>query len=215
MAKHCMLDLETWGTGPDALIISIGAVMFDTADASYMFDVEERVLPMDKVIESWDKFHVAIDPCTCMKSQSIEAGTLMWWMDKDRREALDSWLGMEKVDFHTALEGFSLWYRAHTVSPDQPINAPEQRIEIPVWGNASTFDNVILRRAFDMSGITCPWSFRLDSCYRTMRRLFKSSGGVDDLPAFDGVAHNALNDAVYQATNLLYLMEESGMEELA
>ncbi len=200
MAKHCMIDLETWGTGPDALIISIGAVMFDTNDAGAINVA---------AIEAWDKFHVAIDPCTCTKAQSIEAGTLMWWMDKDRREALDSWLGMEKLDFHTALEGFSMWYNHHRkmVSAGAPLN-------IPVWGNASTFDNVILRRAFDMSGIACPWSYRMDSCYRTMRRLFKAAADVYDIPPFDAVAHNALNDAVYQAANLLHLMHQNGMEEL-
>ncbi len=140
---HVMIDIETWGTENDAVIVSLGAVKFDPAQAS-------------KDIIS-DSFHVAIDPQSCMAYKlSVSANTLKWWMDPARDTPRNDWINQEKVDLATALDGFSQWYGTQS---------------LPTWGNGATFDNIIMRSAFKAVGMELPWDFWDDRCYRTMKNL--------------------------------------------
>lgn len=91
--QHVMLDLETWGTKADAVIISIGACIFEPHG--------------DQIL---DRFYVAIDPDSCVDAGlSMDVGTLMWWMAPERNFPRQRWHGQEKVDLYTALEGFAQW----------------------------------------------------------------------------------------------------------
>jgi hypothetical protein len=167
-----MLDLETWGTGNDAVPVSLGACRF-TAD------------------EIIDNFHVAIDPGSCVAlGLKMDAGTLLWWMDRDRREALDRWLSMGKVDLASALVGFSDW-----VSIRQPV---------AIWGNGSTFDNIILRSAHAACGLEYPVRFWQDLCYRSMKQ--QTAIPIER----SGIHHDALDDAISQARHLQAIWREQG-----
>lgn len=88
---HVMLDLETWGTGNKALIVSIGACKFD----------EDRIL---------DRFHVAVDPVSAQAhGLEIDASTILWWLSSERDEARRNWLAQDRVDLGSALLGFHDW----------------------------------------------------------------------------------------------------------
>jgi exodeoxyribonuclease VIII len=138
-----MIDIETWGTENDAVIVSLGAVKFDLHVAS-------------KDIIS-DSFYVAIDPQSCMAYKlSVSANTLKWWMDPARDKPRNDWIESEKVDLATALDGFSQWYGTRS---------------LPTWGNGATFDNIIMRSAFKAVGMELPWDFWDDRCYRTFKNL--------------------------------------------
>ncbi|HHB9818735.1 TPA: 3'-5' exonuclease, partial [Salmonella enterica] len=69
-----------------------------------------------------------------------------------------------------------------------------------VWGNGATFDNVILRGAYERAGKICPWPFWNDHDVRTLVTLGRSIGfdPKKDMP-FIGEQHNALADARHQA----------------
>lgn len=163
---HVMLDLETWGTGNDALIVSIGACKFNDTDIL-------------------DRFHVAVDPTTGKAfGREIDASTMLWWLDPAREEARRSWLELERVDLGTALYGFATWL----------FTSPEV---VALWGNGSTFDNVILRSAFAACGVVYPVQFWQDQCYRTMKYRAPEVELVRE-----GVHHNALDDAISQARHL-------------
>lgn len=71
---------------------------------------------------------------------------------------------------------------------------------LKVWGNGATFDNVILRGAYERAGHTCPWKFWNDSDVRTIVLLGRAVGFAPkrEMP-FEGDAHNALADARHQA----------------
>lgn len=64
----------------------------------------------------------------------------------------------------------------------------------------STFDNVILRGAYERAGKICPWLFWNDHDVRTLVNLGRSIGfdPKKDMP-FIGDQHNALADARHQA----------------
>lgn len=64
--QHVMVDLETLGTDPGAVILSIGAVRFDTDG------IDDETL------------HVSVDPESCQDyGLSIDADTLTWWLEQD------------------------------------------------------------------------------------------------------------------------------------
>lgn len=143
MSTQVMIDIETWGTENDAVIVSLGAVKFDLRLAS------------DSMIT--DQFYVAIDPQSCMHYKlSITASTLKWWMDPARDKPRNDWIESEKVDLATALDGFCQWYGQES---------------LPTWGNGATFDNIIMRSAFKAVGMQQPWDFWHDKCYRTFKGL--------------------------------------------
>ena len=166
---HVMIDLETFGTKPDAALVAIGAVKFDPTNPT----------------TQQDKFYALIHPSSSIAhGLTVDGDTLLWWMNKDqdaaRADLLASTGGM--IDLASALEGFATWF------------GPASR---PVWGNGATFDNVILRNAFKVVGIPCPWDFWHDRCFRTLKNL-------DPRPREKlVVAHNALKDAESQVAQLL------------
>ena len=63
MSMQVMVDLETFGTKHDAVIVALGAVKFD---------------PSDEFFISF-KFYCTIDPSSCEAyGLSLEANTVMW-----------------------------------------------------------------------------------------------------------------------------------------
>lgn len=139
-----------------------------------------------------DRFHVAIDPETCqLFGLKINASTVMWWLEDDRQPARAALLAQERHALPDALRGFAQW-----------LGDPA-----PVWGNGATADNVWLRNAFRAIGDDCPWSYRLDRCYRTVKNL--APAGLE--PSNSGVAHDALDDAVWQARHLMAICAHTGL----
>lgn len=173
---HIMVDLETWSTKPDALIISIGAVQFD---------------PHARKVG--DRFHVGIYPDSWDAGAHIDPGTINWWMSKERDAARAEWNRLERVDAGTALEGFAQWLATFT----KPVC---------IWGNGATFDNVVLRRAYQRQYIEAPWSYRLDRCYRTLKAQYPTIPMKSKL-----TAHNALSDAIMQAEYVQALVRRNNI----
>lgn len=161
---HVMLDLETFGTGNDAAIASIGAVKFN----------ETEIL---------DEFHVGVDIETCQAlGLKFDASTIMWWLDPDRADARANLMALRKVDLPSALLGLSEWMGNDIDS---------------IWGNGSTFDNVILRSAYAACRMDYPVKFFQDQCYRTLKYR-----APDVKLVREGTHHDALDDARCQAKHL-------------
>jgi exodeoxyribonuclease VIII len=107
----------------------------------------------------------------------MDASTVMWWMKQsDQARAAFNEKG---VSLSTALSDFMDWL------DDKAL----------VWGNGATFDNVILDNAYRATGLTKPWKYNADRCYRTLKALYPQ------VPAGErsGTYHNALDDAKHQA----------------
>lgn len=186
-STHVMVDLETWSTANNARIISIGAVKFDP-----------------NTHEPMDSFHVGVAPESYkgLRGQfHLDPMTVMWWMSPERRAALDQWQRLEKLDIATALEGFSMWYGDES---------------LPTWGNGATFDNVILRNAYVSLGLTCPWSYRHDRCFRTFKAGVPESvlDAVEFSEGLAGMRHDALYDARLQAEQMRAIADWRGADVL-
>lgn len=182
---HVMVDIETLGKGPNAALLSLGAVKFDTEKLGIEAD-----------------FYTMINPESCQDfGLDIDASTVMWWMDPEQSLAREAYMAhkADQLDLPTALEGFASW-----------INYGEPTGVKAVWGNGATFDNVILRNAFDAIGGECPWEFWQDRCYRTVKNLRK------DIPMKrEGQHHNALDDARSQALHLQTILLSMGLKDVS
>lgn len=174
---HVMLDIETLGTGHDAAILSIGAVKFD---------------PAGPAPDLGDALYVPVDVVDCVRrGLRMDPQTVIWWMSDAQAPARTRMMQEKRIDLSSALDGFAQWFGTES---------------LPVWGNGATFDNVIMRTAFNAVGLPCPWSFRHDRCYRTLNA---TSPGLSFEPF--GTHHNAVDDAMGQALHLQKIVALRGL----
>lgn len=139
-----------------------------------------------------DRFEVTINPESSERyGRHISASTTMWWMDGERTPAREHLLDAPKVDLPDALYGFAEWFGSES---------------LPVWGNAATFDNAILRSAYAAIGEEEPWKFWDDRCYRTVKNL-----APEIKLKRVGTYHKAVDDADSQAVHLMTICAQLGI----
>lgn len=130
-------------------------------------------------------FYREIDIDSAIKAGRVTGSTLAWWAkqtDKARRV-----FGPDnKVTLATALDELATWLRGKAIAPK-------------VWGNGATFDITILEHAYDHGcvGLTEAWHYTNVRDMRTMVEVAQL--GDAEWPKREGVHHNALDDATYQA----------------
>lgn len=170
---HLMVDMETMGNGPDAPIVSIGAVFFDPSTGNTGAEFYQVVS-----LESSMSFGMKPD-----------ASTIKWWL-KQSSEARSAILVDEAMGLRESLELLADFIAE---------NAANGSHTVQLWGNGCSFDNVILRRAYTLTYTPFAVPFWNDRDVRTMVELGKSVSINPrfDIP-FEGDMHNALSDARHQ-----------------
>ena len=86
--RHLMLDLETLGTTPGCVVLSIGAVEFDLDG-----------------IKSEFRAHIDVDSSTAL-GLKVDARTVMWWLDQSK-EAQNALLQADPFPIHGVLDALS------------------------------------------------------------------------------------------------------------
>ncbi|NRF59076.1 3'-5' exoribonuclease [Citrobacter braakii] len=170
---HLMVDMETMGNGPDAPIVSIGAVFFDPSTGNTGAEFYRVVS-----LESSMSFGMKPD-----------ASTIQRWL-KQSSEARSAILVDEAMGLRETLELLADFIAENAASGSHTVQ---------LWGNGCSFDNVILRRAYVLTETPFAVPFWNDRDVRTMVELGKSVGINPrfDIP-FEGDMHNALSDARHQ-----------------
>lgn len=172
--RHFMVDLETMGNGNRAAIVSLGAVAFD---------LEKLTLG--------EEFYEVISLRSAQRhGLLLDADTVMWWL----QQAPEAQRALYADPLHPPRELNEVLKRFAACIGGDPK-------DVAVWGNGATFDNVILRSAFEQLGIRPPWTYKGDLCFRTLRRLFPVPYETE------GTKHNALDDARGQAKTVLKVVE--------
>ncbi|EOK6276976.1 3'-5' exoribonuclease [Escherichia coli] len=118
---------------------------------------------------------------------TVDISSIEWWLVQSS-EARSAIL-VNQIPLDDALLQFREFISEHS---DEKF--------VQVWGNGATFDNAILRRSYERQGIPCPWRYHNDRDVRTIVELGKTIGfdARTTIP-FEGVPHNALDDARHQA----------------
>ena len=179
--NHVMVDLETLGTRPGCVVLSIGAVRFDplrdiSGSPTFFYGVlsskeqETRGLEIDAETKAW------------WGRQSEEAQAVLKISTSDNAQPV--------IETLTEFANFLL-------SADE---APR------LWGNGSDFDNAILAELYHRFKLPVPWKFYHNRCYRTL----KSFAPAVKLER-QGTYHNALDDAMSQAEHALKILAHTGL----
>lgn len=170
-----MIDLETLGTRPGCVVLSLGAQAFGPDGLGDKFYEVFKIKQMQEA------------------GLEIDAGTLGWWLKQSdkAREVL-----VEASD--CPLQAPSLAYRLM----DFEGFLSRQDKEARVWGNGASFDLAIWREVVRRFGRSDPWKYRFERCFRTATGLPHYAG---DVRLFEraGVYHNAFDDAKWQARVLM------------
>ena len=86
--RHLMLDIETFGTTPGCVVLSIGAVEFDLNGIKGEFHA-----------------HIDVDSSTTL-GLKVDAHTVMWWLDQSK-EAQNALLQADTFPIQDVLDAFS------------------------------------------------------------------------------------------------------------
>ena len=164
-----MVDLETFGTDTNSMIVSIGAVFFDLNTGAI-----------------GDEFYTNIRSSSCAEyGLTANGSSIEFWLrqpDEARLALLENPL---PVALTKGLHQFTEFY-----GPEVGKNN--------IWGNGSVFDNMVLKNAYKAVKKPLPWSYRNDRDVRTLVELGKQSGFDYHKIEREGVYHNALDDAKHQ-----------------
>ncbi|MHA6478940.1 3'-5' exonuclease [Stutzerimonas sp. KH-1] len=125
----------------------------------------------------------------CLES-SLQAGlvadasTVNWWLKQDAAARAEVDGSQASVLLAVALTGLN-----NFIAEGNAL----------VWGNGSSFDNVIVRSALDACGMGNLWHFWNDRDLRTLLALYPEAKALP----FEGTKHHALDDAMHEAKQLL------------
>lgn len=179
---NIMLDLETLGTTPGCIILSIGACHFD------LTGIKSEFYTKIKVSESQ------------AAGFTINAGTVQWWLKQSEAARMEiATTGLNSPHPVHAILAFAGWVESRQLSIITPEN-------VLMWGNGADFDCSILsayveRYRGDMAGDIWKEGFN-NRCYRTVKNLFPH---VPKPPKNEN-HHNALADAKWQAEHLISIL---------
>jgi len=174
--REVMIDLETLGTRPGSVILSIGAVEFHT-----LHGLGREFYAVLNVADS------------VLAGLSTDPKTIQWWENQspEARQVL--------VEAHNAALSFPVRAVCSQFAAWLPGDSPSAR---RLWGNGANFDNVLLDALYDSVGQSRPVIYRNNLCFRTLKALVPLPE-VFDPPA---TPHHALEDAKAQARHAVRLL---------
>jgi exodeoxyribonuclease VIII len=122
---------------------------------------------------------------------NIEGDTLRWWMNQSPDAIASVLQSPLRTPLRTALEDFRSWLVCDRLA---------------IWANSPSFDLRLLRQAYERCGMKPPWKFYQELDHRTIKHL----GRLLNVPRlqFEGTKHNALDDAMNQASYLMAVLQE-------
>ena len=175
---HFMIDLETLGTQPGSVILSIGAVRFDPTQ------------PLDNCLEN--TFYCVVGRANSEGwGLTVDQGTVDWW-GKQSTEARKVLADAEDPERYDLL-------------PDSLQMLKEFLGEgAVVWSNGANFDQPLLDVAYNRVDIALPWKYWNSRCYRTIKAICPDAKNLEPAKV---CAHNALEDAKWQALHLVAMAQ--------
>lgn len=168
------IDCESLAVDYDAPIIAVGAVAFDHTTG-----------------KTGQTFYEEVSIASAIQHSRVNASTLSWWMTQSpRARQIFSNPDSNKKSLSTVLFELMTW--ARTVGKGTPV----------VWAKGPQEDITWLRHALHVSAVGTyeAWHYNNVRDVRTLTVMAQeiqefNYGDVE----FEGVQHNALDDAKYQA----------------
>lgn len=142
--SHVMIDLETLGTQPGSVILSVGAVVFDPSK------------PPESCLG--DELYLVINRGSCEAlNMEVNKETLGWWSKQsaEARKVLDEAEATD-ITLRDALRRLSRFI---------PEGAK-------IWSNGANFDQPLLDVAYTRAQLPLPWKYWNSRCYRTVLSMY-------------------------------------------
>lgn len=138
---HVMIDIETLGTRPGAVVLSVALVRFS----------DEASTTLNLSLPDQEALGLETDPDTCA-----------WWRDQEA-EHPGAWAAATSnpVPLVQGLEHLSAWLA--WAEPDE-----WQRM---IWCHGATFDAPLMGELYRRAGVPVPWKFWNIQCTRTLYNL--------------------------------------------
>lgn len=178
MKVNLMVDVENMNVSANSALASIGVCEFSPEGIG-------------------ECFYRTIDLRSCQQiGLEFDADTILWWMQQSEHARMELVNAEDRIS--QVLLDLNYWLRDHGFTNLFNDNPPI------VWANGANADGVWIRNAYQKCGINPPWEFYQERCYRTMIHCRP----WQHHPRDNATKHNALNDAIYQAENLLDFLNE-------
>lgn len=135
--SHIMLDIETLATGPNAVMLTIGAIRFDPfADDTNSYNGD---------IITMDTFYRRVDPESFTWPEAhIDDGTLEWWSKQSPEVREEAFTEIDRHDVRAVMQDLFKWMNQGYHS---------------VWANGPAFDIVILETINKHIERGNPWKY--------------------------------------------------------
>lgn len=165
-----MVDLETLGTEPGCVIVSISAVQFDmeTGETGKLYN---RFISVEDSVE---------------RGLVIEPSTTVWWLSQSTEAITKLSEGIKagkNTKLSSALTDFNSWM-LFTLGRD-----------FEIWGNSNRFEFGILEAAYKAVNIKPYWNHRNE---RDVRTLVSLAPEIKEGTVFEGVKHDGIDDCKHQ-----------------
>jgi len=175
-----MMDIETLDTRPSAVVISIGVVLFNRREPG----VTMKELNLKFGTKGFRDEQIDM-------GRTVDKDTVRWWKQQDA-------------------DAKRIFKQANVESMDEALARLTTFITIGdtnllIWGNGSDFDNTIIASLYESFGMEAPWKFWNNRCFRTFKG---EHGHIARPPEFQGVKHDAVDDARQQALYLQAIYTE-------
>ena len=167
-----ILDLETYSTRSDAVILSIGAIRFNRGSSKNPLVKRGCFL---RPLKEMDTFYrrIIIESCTQIGLHT-DPETVKWWNAQDKAIKAECIDHKDRVSIQQALQELCNWFGDSTC----------------IWGNGSGFDVTITETAMNRCNIIPPWKFWN---IRDVRTIF-DLGGVRSFDLPQNNLHNPIDD---------------------
>lgn len=119
--------------------------------------------------------------------------TIEWWRSQSLAAQGASLRAIGPLSPRRALQEFVVFVGQHADTKD-----------VRLWGNGSGFDCSILEDLYNDHQIATPWHHRNERDLRTLLELYPQA---QDVGVFEGEKHNALDDAMHEAKQLIKALQ--------
>lgn len=168
---HVMLDIETLGTAPGCVVLSIGAVKFNLqGEIGATFACQLNIA---------DQLE---------RGLTIDPATLIWWSQQ-------SYSARDHA-FGTVQNEYTKGYIVNNLTGFATFLECVDDLE-GLWAHGAAFDPPILDVVYRKFGLPTPWNYRAVRDTRTLFALLGKKMGDFGTP--NTLEHDALQDAMYQA----------------
>ena len=174
---NVMIDIETIGLSPEAVVLTIGMVKFDP----------------NSLDDPFDGVHIKLSPNEQKNDgRAINRDTLEWWSRQDPKVREEAFGPEGQLSVREGLVKIIEYFKVL----DSTDHNQGHIYLSKVWGQGYGFDMTILKNLFQQYDMQEPWMFYQERDSRTLFGLLEQ----DPRPA-EGQTnlHNALSDAYYQA----------------